>query len=144
MNDSTSVAETTSIEDQTIQIVRETMLQATEALITLNSLLFYDLKFTSLDLLDLLYRLEERFGVPIPEGTLYALAKGDLDETEFSVENVLTPAGRERLMTLLFDSPREIFPAQIHAQTLPRYCTVGAFVRLLKHRLSESSSCSSS
>jgi acyl carrier protein len=135
MSQSTSSQNGTSIEDQTIRIVRETMVQATNTPITLEKLLFYDLKFTSLDLLDLLFRLEEQFGVPIPEGTLYGLAKGDLDDAAFSEENILTPVGRERLMALLFDSPREIFPEHIHVQTLPRYCTVGAFARLLKDRL---------
>ena len=125
-----------SIEDRTIRIVSEMLSEVPDTPVTPDKLLFYDLKFTSLDLLDLMFKLEDQFGVSIPEGTIYELAKGDLDDVAFSVEEVLTAQGRERLMALLFDSPREIFPEQIHVQTLPRYCTVGAFARLLKHRLS--------
>ena len=31
------------------------------------------------------------------------------------------------------NSPANFFPERIHVQTLPRYCTVGALVRLLDH-----------
>jgi acyl carrier protein len=134
-----------SVEDRTIQIVGEVLVQAADVPISADKLLFYDLKFTSMDVLDLLFRLEDQFGVPIPEGTLYALARGDMDDAAFCRENILTPAGRERLMALLHDSPPAIFPEQIHVQTLPRYCTVGAFVRLLEHKLAErAAACSAS
>jgi hypothetical protein len=48
---------------------------------------------------------------------------------------VLTEAGRQRLMTLLYDTPKELFPARVHATTLPRFCTVGAITRLVDHKL---------
>jgi acyl carrier protein len=98
-------------------------------------LFFYDLGFTSMDLLDLLFRLEQHFHIEIPEGTIYHLARGDLDETKFAEDAVLTDAGRLRLMEMLYDTPRELFPPRIHATTLPRYCTVGAIVRLVDHKL---------
>jgi len=41
------------------------------------------------------------------------------------------------LRDLLYDTPPSLFPPRIHASTLPRYCTVGAFVRLVDHKLSE-------
>ena len=43
--------------------------------------------------------------------------------------------GPATLIALLRDSPAEIFPARIHATTLPRYCTVADFVRLVDHKL---------
>jgi acyl carrier protein len=100
-----------------------------------DQLLFYDLAFTSMDMLDLMFRMEEHFKIAIPEGTLYGLARGDLVESDFANEGVLTAAGRKRLMDLLHDSPREIFPERIHVKTFPRYCTVGAIVRLVEHQL---------
>ena len=99
------------------------------------SLLFYDLAFTSMDLLDLLYRLEQQCAITIPEGTLYGLARGDMPEATFATDGVLSSAGRERLMRLLHDTPRELFAERIHAATLPRYCTVGAIARLVEHTL---------
>ena len=84
-----------------------------------------------------MYRVEERYGIAIPEGTLARLARGDLDESAFAVNSHLTPAGRAGLIALLHDSPPQIFPERIHVQTLPRYCTVGAIARLVDHRLAE-------
>src|SRR5689334_20579337 len=94
-------------------------------------LLFYDLAFTSMDMLDLLFRVEDHFQISIPENTFYNLAKGELAEPDFADGGVLTTAGRQRLMAVLHDSPSGIFPERIHVQTLPRYCTVGAIVRLV-------------
>ncbi len=120
--------------DAVARVVRETLGLPADADVRADQLLFYDLAFTSLDLLDLLYRLEEQFGISIPEGTLYGLARGDLDDAAFADTGHLTPLGRERLMALLADSPPAIFPAKIHVQTLPRYCTVAAIARLVDHK----------
>lgn len=119
--------------DIVITLVRETLGLPDSEPVRGDQLLFYDLKFTSLDLLDLLYRVEERFAISIPEGTMYRLARGDVDDAAFAHQGHLTPLGRERLMALLSDSPPQIFPDKIHAQTLPRYCTVAAIARLAEH-----------
>ncbi len=119
--------------DTVIVLVRDTLSLGPDEPVRGEQLLFYDLQFTSLDLLDLLYRVEEQFGVAIPEGTMYGLARGDLDDAAFAERGHLTPLGRERLMAVLSDSPASIFPDQIHFQTLPRYCTVAAIARLVDH-----------
>jgi acyl carrier protein len=113
-------------------LVRETLALG-DVEIRADQLLFYDLEFTSLDLLDLLYRVEEQLGVAIPEGTIYRLARGDMPDEEFANKGYLTPAGRERLIAMLSDSPPTIFPERIAVQSLPRYVTVGALVRLVDH-----------
>ena len=118
-------------------LVRQTLALPESEPIQSQQLLFYDLGFTSMDLLDLLFRLEQHFHIEIPEGTIYHLARGDLAEAEFAEDGVLTEAGRERLMILLYDTPKEIFPARIHATTLPRFCTVGAITRLVDHKLTK-------
>jgi acyl carrier protein len=118
-------------------LVRQTLALADTEPIEPQRLFFYDLGFTSMDLLDLLFRVEQHFQIQIPEGTIYHLARGDLSEAEFAEDAVLTEAGRERLMNLLYDTPRELFPPRIHATTLPRFCTVGAIVRLVDHKLAE-------
>ena len=116
-------------------LVRQTLALDDNEPILPQQLFFYDLGFTSMDLLDLLFRLEQHFEIEIPEGTIYHLARGDLAEAEFAEEAVLTEAGRKRLMDLLYDTPPELFPARIHATTLPRFCTVGAITRLVDHKL---------
>ncbi|HJU91495.1 MAG TPA: acyl carrier protein [Pyrinomonadaceae bacterium] len=123
-------------------LVRQTLALPETELVTPAQLFFYDLDFTSMDLLDLLFRIEQHFQIEIPEGTIYHLARGDLAEAEFAEDAVLTEAGRERLMNLLYDTPKQLFPPRIHATTLPRYCTVGAIVRLVDHKLAQQT-CSS-
>jgi acyl carrier protein len=118
--------------DAVAALVRET-LSLGEIEIRPEQLLFYDLELTSLDLLDLLFRIEETLGVAIPEGTIYRYARGDTPDAEFADRGYLTARGREQLMALLSDSPPGIFPEKIHVQALPRYITVGALVRLVDH-----------
>jgi acyl carrier protein len=118
-------------------LVRQTLALPESEPVAPQQLFFYDLGFTSMDLLDLLFRLEQHFRIEIPEGTIYHLARGDLPEAEFAEDAVLTEAGRQRLMTLLYDTPKELFPARIHATTLPRFCTVGAIARLVDHKLAD-------
>jgi acyl carrier protein len=120
-------------------LVRQTLALPESEPIQPQQLFFHDLGFTSMDLLDLLFRLEQHFQIAIPEGTIYHLARGDLAEAEFAEDAVLTEAGRERLMALLYDTPPELFPPRIHATTLPRFCTVGAITRLVDHKLKCSS-----
>ena len=123
-------------------LVRQTLAQPEDEPVLPEQLLFYDLNFTSLDMLDLLFRLEQHFDISIPEGTIYKLARGEMPDADFANGAVLTTAGRESLMRLLYDSPPQIFPARIHATTLPRYCTVGAITRLVEHKLAERQICS--
>lgn len=128
---------------QVATLVRKTLALSEKEPVEPNQLFFYDLGFTSMDLLDLLFRIEQHFQINIPEGTIYQLARGDMPENEFAQDAVLTEAGRRRLMNLLHDTPTEIFPVRIHATTLPRYCTVAAIVRLVDHKLAERLACSS-
>jgi acyl carrier protein len=113
-------------------LIRET-LSLGEVEIRAEQLLFYDLEFTSLDLLDLLFRIEETLGVAVPEGTIYRLARGELPDEQFADKGYLTGEGRARLMAMLGDTPGNVFPERIHVQSLPRYCTVGALARLIDH-----------
>jgi len=122
---------------EVVTLVRQTLALPESEPISPQQLFFYDLGFTSMDLLDLLFRLEQHFQIEIPEGTIYQLARGDVAEVEFAEDAVLTETGRARLMRLLYDTPPELFPARIHATTLPRFCTVGAIVRLVDHKLAE-------
>jgi acyl carrier protein len=121
--------------EQVAELVRKTLALQDSEPIEAKQLFFYDLGFTSMDLLDLLFRIEQHFQISIPEGTIYHLARGEMPEGEFATDGVLSESGRQRLMGLLSDTPPEIFPARVHATTLPRYCTVGAFVRLVDHKL---------
>lgn len=126
---------TEPITEDVARLVRETLALPDATPIPPESLLFYDLNFTSMDMLDLLFRLEQYFRINIPEGTIYTLARGGLNDRDFAEDGVLTPTGRQQLMDLLHDSPPQIFPERIHVATLPRYCTVASITRLVVHQL---------
>jgi acyl carrier protein len=119
--------------EQVAALVRATQALPEDRVIRPDQLLFYDLAFSSLDLLDLLFRIEDHFGVVIGDGTLYRLARGDLPDPAFADGGTLTPLGRERLMALLSDTPAAIFPERIATDGLPRFATVGAIGRLVDH-----------
>ncbi len=129
--------------DETIEgviaAVRETLALGDDEPVSAEQLLFYDLEFSSMDLLDLLFRVEQHFDITIEEGTLYALARGDLADEAFAEDGVLTELGRQRLMALLDDTPAEVFPERVHSATLPRYSTVAGIARLVENRLENSS-----
>ena len=114
-------------------LVRQTLALSESEPISAQQLFFYDLGFTSMDLLDLLFRIEDHFGVTIAEGSLYGLARGDLPDAQFAEGGMLTPLGRERLMAVLSDTPAAIFPERITIDGLPRFATVGAIARLVDH-----------
>lgn len=116
-----------------LRIVRETLALAEDELVSPEHLLFYDLQFTSMDLVDFLFRVEDELGVPITEDTIYEQARGDLHDADFCSDGVLSEAGRERLMKLLPETPPQLFPAEIGAQTLPRYCTIASVARLVEN-----------
>ena len=124
-----------STTDVVLDLVRETLGKPASEVVSPSQLLFYDLGFTSMDMLDFLFRIEEQFGIQVPEGTILGLARGDLPEAEIVEQGHLTARGRERLMALLHDSPPAIFPERIHVQTLPRYCTIASIVRLVESKL---------
>jgi acyl carrier protein len=126
---------TDEITTTVVRLVRETLALDDDHPVSPQQLLFYDLEFSSMDLLDLLFRVEDRFGVAVEGGTFQTLARGELPEEAFAADGFLTETGRRRLMALLDDSPAEIFPERIHVDTLPRYCTVAAVARLVRHRL---------
>ena len=119
--------------EQVAALVRATQALPADRVIRPEQLLFYDLAFSSMDMLDLLFRIEDHFGVAIAEGTLYRLARADLPDAAFADAGTLTPLGRERLMALLSDSPAAIFPERIATDGLPRFATVGAIGRLIDH-----------
>jgi acyl carrier protein len=127
----------TATVDTVIELVRETLGMPADEPLRGDQLLFIDLAFTSLDLLDLLFRIEERFGVAVPEGTMYRLARGEVTDERFAAHSHLTPLGRERLMAMLHETPPATFPDKIHAQTLPRYASIAAMARLVDHLLAE-------
>jgi acyl carrier protein len=63
--------------------------------------LIHDLHCESIDLLDVLFSLEQAFGIEITRGALEAAARGDMTEEEFAPAGKISPAGLARLRALM-------------------------------------------
>ena len=109
--------------------------------VTPNALLFDDLGAESLDLLDIVFRLEKEFGIKIPRGGIQAdalSAEGEnLTEEDLVIDGVLTPLGIEKLKK----SMPELDPARItegfRADDIATLFTVQTFVNITKKLLEE-------
>jgi acyl carrier protein len=109
--------------------------------VTANALLFDDLGAESLDLLDIVFRLEKEFGIKIPRGGIQAdalSAEGEnLKEEDLVVDGVLTPLGIEKLKV----SMPEIDPSRItegfRADDIATLFTVQTFVHITQKLLEE-------
>jgi len=106
-----------------------------------NAVLFDDLGAESLDLLDIVFRLEKEFGIKIPRGGIQAeslSAEGEnLKEEDLMVDGVLTPLGIQKLK----ESMSEVDPSRItegfRADDIPTLFTVQTFVNIVKKLLED-------
>ncbi len=105
-----------------------------------NSCLFDDLGAESLDLLDIVFRLEKTFGIKIPRGGVQqdVLAAEGVKEEDVIVDGALTKLGAE----MLREKMSEISPEKIHEgfriDDIPTLFTVQTFVNIVKKQLAES------
>ncbi|NTU41490.1 MAG: acyl carrier protein [Nitrospirales bacterium] len=103
--------------------------------ISLDSSVIDDIGADSLDLLDLVFRLEQEFGIRITRGEIELKARQTLPETDFEREGLLTPEAKKALKEAL----PEVDPARVDAisrkNDIPRLLTVRTFVRLVSSKL---------
>ncbi len=93
-----------------------------------------DLGAESLDYLDVVFRLEEAFGIQITRGEMEDAAKGDMADTEFAPEGVISDVGLERLRELLPESADRIQPGLKPGRILELF-QVQPFVRIVERKL---------
>jgi acyl carrier protein len=109
--------------------------------VTPDAVLFDDLGAESLDLLDIVFRLEKEFSIKIPRGGIQAdalSAEGEnLKEEDLVVDGVLTPLGIEKLKGAM----PEVDPSRItegfRADDIATLFTVQTFVNITKKLLEE-------
>jgi len=104
--------------------------------VRIDSNLFEELGADSLDLLDIVFALESRFGVEITRGALEQAARGDMSADDFAPAGVISPAGLERLRQLLPESAARIGPGLLPRQ-IPTLFTVGTFARIVLAKQAE-------
>ncbi|MGO9058478.1 MAG: acyl carrier protein [Candidatus Binataceae bacterium] len=99
--------------------------------IRLDSRLFADLEAESIDLLDIVFRLEREFKVQIPRGRIIEDARGDLSEAQFEHKGVLTEAGLARLRQYLSEVPAENFRPRMTLGDVPTLFTVETMCKMV-------------
>ncbi len=99
--------------------------------IRLDRRLFADLEAESIDLLDIVFRLEREFKVQIPRGRIVEDARGDLSEAEFEHKGVLTEAGLARLREYLSEVPAANFRPRMTLGDVPTLFTVETICKMV-------------
>ena len=95
------------------------------------SRLIADLGAESIDFLDIVFRLEQSFGVRIPRGQILEDARGELSEDDFHSDGVLTAAGLARLREVLDEVPAAAFAFGLRIDDVPFLFTVETFCKVV-------------
>lgn len=112
--------------------------------VKLKSRLIGDLDAESIDLLDVVFRLERAFKIKIPRGKILDEARGELSESEFEHKGILTDAGHERLRRYMSEIAAEDFPKRMKVSELPALFTVETFCKLVVRAMRRQSAAAAS
>lgn len=102
--------------------------------VKLTSILMDDLGAESLDFLDIVFKLEQTFGIQITRGEMESAARGDMSEDEFAPGGVISDAGLERLRELMPESSDRIEPGLRPVQILSLF-SVQTFANIVVRKL---------
>ena len=104
--------------------------------VALDHYLTDDLGAESLDYLDVVFRLEEAFGIQITRGEMESAARGDMSDEEFAPEGVISDVGLQRLRELMPESADRIQPGLKPGRVLELF-QVRTFVRIVTAKLED-------
>jgi len=105
--------------------------------VSAESSLFDDLGAESLDLLDIVFRLEKTFGIKIPRGAMVQdlLASEGVKESDVLVDGAVTELGAKLLRERMSEVKPEKIQAGFRIDDIPTLFTVQTFVKLVKEQL---------
>jgi acyl carrier protein len=103
--------------------------------VALNVPLMEGLGAESIDLLDIVFRLERAFKVKMPRGRIVEDARGDLPEAAFEEKGYLTEVGLKRLQEYLSEVPDDRFRLPMKVADIPRLFTPETFCRFVVRAL---------
>jgi acyl carrier protein len=103
--------------------------------ISLDSSLINDLGADSLDLLDLVFSLEQAFGIEITRGEIEKRVRASIPEDEFEHEGVLTEKAKDALKAQLPEVGPEKFDGPLRAADIVKLLTVHVFLRIVIEKL---------
>ena len=101
-----------------------------------DSVLFDDLGAESLDLLDIVFRLEKAFGIKIPRGGVQQdlLAAEGIKEQDVIVDGALTELGAQKLRERMTEVKAEKIKAGFRVDDIATLFTVQTFVNIVKQQ----------
>ncbi len=106
----------------------------------LDSRLIEDLGAESIDFLDIVFQLEQGFGLRIPRGQILDDARGPLSHEEFQQDGVITDAGLTRLRAVLSEVPAAAIAAGLRIDDVAWLFTVETFCKVVLRAQAESRS----
>jgi len=129
-------------EQEIYEKVKESIVEALgvdEEEVTPGAVLFDDLGAESLDLLDIVFRLEKGFAIKIPRGGIQQdlLDAEGLREEDVLVDGALTARGAEELKKRMTEVDSQRIVAGFRIDDIPTLFTVQTFVNIVKRALAE-------
>lgn len=107
--------------------------------IQLKSSLVNDLGADSLDFLDLVFQLEEKFGIKISRSEVNLFQSLGLPEEEAHKDGVLTDRAIDKLRSLMPEVDPGVFKPGLLVATVPKLLTVETFLNIVTRKLEEKS-----
>ena len=105
--------------------------------VTLEKTLIGDLSIDSIDMIDLIYQIEDEFSIEIKIGELEKSARAHLGEKPFAIDNVITEEGLLVLQELMPEVPREKFTPGIMIHQIPYLFSVRSLCGLVTRKLQD-------
>lgn len=102
--------------------------------VELTSILMDDLGAESLDFLDIVFKIEQTFGIQITRGEMESAARGDMSEDEFAPGGMISDAGLERLRELMPEAKERIKSGLRPVQILSLF-SVQTFANIVLRKL---------
>lgn len=103
--------------------------------IALDSSIIDDLGADSLDLLDLVFRLEQAFKIRITRGEIEKRTRETMPNEDFESDGLLTEKAKKALQEALPEVDSSRFKENLRKSEIPRLFTVRTFLRLVKEKL---------
>ena len=97
--------------------------------------LMADLGADSLDLLDLAFQLERRFGIRLSMKDLENRMKAELGDAPVEVNGIYTPEAMARIRRVMTEIPAEELPDGLRAADLPKRFRVSTLIRWVEQAL---------
>ena len=123
-------------QDEIYEKVQETLVEALgvdDEEVTPDATLFQDLGAESIDMLDIIFRLERKFGIKIPRGELFPENVSDPDLTE---NGKLTPKGLAEMKQRMPYADLSEFESNPEVEKLLDLYTVDMLVKYVSGKLS--------